>query len=218
MRVSRTQAEENRRTVIEAAGRLFRERGFDGVGLNDLMGAAGLTQGGFYKQFKSKDDLAVQACDRVLAVSSERLASIVDSGGDDPFAAIITKYLSDTHRERIAEGCIFPALASDAARRSPELIRSFETGIKSYLEILDRARRASPDHGAQIDSAVVLSTMVGALVLSRLVEDESLSKRILESAVASLLNLNDSPETQLPQAGAQTDARADAQADAQADE
>lgn len=196
MRVSRTQAQENRRAVIEAAGRLFREHGFDGVGLNDLMGAAGLTQGGFYKQFKSKDDLAVQACDRVLADSSDRLTRMVESGVDNPFATIITRYLSDTHRAKIAEGCIFPALGPDAARHSPALIRSFETGIRSYLEILDRAKRASPPDRAQNDSAVVLSTMVGAVLLSRLVEDESLSHRILESAISSLLNRDDSAEAQ----------------------
>jgi TetR/AcrR family transcriptional repressor of nem operon len=196
MRVSREQAEENRRRVIEAAGRLFRERGFDGVGLNDLMGAVGLTQGGFYKQFKSKDDLAVQACDQVLADSTERLTCIVESGVDDPLASILNQYLSGAHREQIGEGCIFPALGPDAARHSPALIQSFEAGIKSYLEILGRAMRATLTHVGETDSTVVLSTMVGALMLSRLVEDETLSNRILDSAIKSLLNRNDRPEAQ----------------------
>jgi TetR/AcrR family transcriptional repressor of nem operon len=195
MRVTRAQAEENRRAVIDAAGRLFREHGFDGVGLNELMAAAGLTQGGFYKQFKSKDDLAVQACDRVLADSSERLTQMVESGGDKSFAAIISQYLSDDHRGQISEGCIFPALGTDAARHSPALKQSFETGIRSYLEILERAMRASPADAKKSDPAVALSTMVGALLLSRLVQDETLSDRILDSAVGSLLNRNDGPES-----------------------
>ncbi len=201
MRVSRAQAEENRRIVIEAAGRLFREHGFDGIGLNDLMGAAGLTQGGFYKQFRSKDDLAVQACDRVLADSAERLTHIVESGGDDPLATIVGQYLSCAHRDNVGEGCLFAALGPDAARQSLELIRSFETGIKSYLEIFERAARASStssEPAVQNDPAVVLSTMVGALMLSRLVEDETLSKRILDSAVSSLLNRHDGLKAEAP--------------------
>jgi TetR/AcrR family transcriptional repressor of nem operon len=196
MRVSRAQAEENRRTVIEAAGRLFRERGFEGVGLNDLMGAAGLTQGGFYKQFKSKDDLAAQACDRVLADSTERLTQLVESSGEHALATIISRYLSSEHRDQIADGCIFPALGPDAARHSPELIRSFETGIRSYLDVIERAMQASSAQEAERDPAVVLSTMVGALVLSRLAEDETLSNRILDAAISSLLHRNDGVEAE----------------------
>jgi len=196
MRVSRAQAEENRRTVIEAAGRLFRERGFEGVGLNDLMGAAGLTQGGFYKQFKSKDDLAAQACDRVLADSTERLTHLVESSGENALATIISGYLSAEHRDQIADGCIFPALGPDAARHSPALIRSFETGIRSYLEVIDLAMQASSAQEAERDPAVVLSTMVGTLVLSRLAEDETLSNRILNSAISSLLHRNDGVEAE----------------------
>lgn len=196
MRVSRAQAEENRRTVIEAAGRLFRERGFEGVGLNDLMGAAGLTQGGFYKQFKSKDDLAAQACDRVLAGSTERLTHLVESSGENALATIISGYLSAEHRDQIADGCIFPALGPDAARHSPALIRSFETGIRSYLKVIDLAMQASSAQEAERDPAVVLSTMVGTLVLSRLAEDETLSNRILNSAISSLLHRNDGVEAE----------------------
>jgi TetR/AcrR family transcriptional repressor of nem operon len=196
MRVSRAQAEENRRTVIEVAGRLFRERGFEGVGLNDLMGAAGLTQGGFYKQFKSKDDLAAQACDRVLADSTERLTQLVESSGEHALATIISRYLSSEHRDQIADGCIFPALGPDAARHSPELIRSFETGIRSYLDVIERAMQASSAQEAERDPAVVLSTMVGALVLSRLAEDETLSNRILDAAISSLLHRNDGAEAE----------------------
>jgi len=194
MRVSREKAEENRRTVIETAGRLFRAHGFDGIGLNDLMGAAGLTQGGFYKQFKSKEDLAVQACDRVLTDSAERLACLVE-GDDDPLATIVTRYLSPAHREEIGDGCIFAALGGDAVRHSPALIRSFEKGIHSYLGILDRAMLVSlADDGVPDDPVVVLSTMVGALLLSRLVEDEALSDRILGATINCLLDRHDGAE------------------------
>lgn len=192
MRVSRAQAEENRRAVIEAAGRLFRERGFNGVGLNDLMGAVGLTQGGFYKQFKSKDDLAVQACERVLTDSAEKLAQLLETG-DDPLPVIVDRYLSRNHRDRISDGCIFASLGPDAARHSPDMIRSFENGIRSYLDVIGRAAQASTGHAPHNDPATILSTMVGALVLSRLVEDETLSAHILDAAAKNLLGRSDSP-------------------------
>lgn len=77
MRVSRIQAAENRQTVINVASRLFRERGFDGIGLKDLMEAAGLTQGAFYKQFESKEDLAAQASRRALESASQRWSNAI---------------------------------------------------------------------------------------------------------------------------------------------
>jgi TetR/AcrR family transcriptional repressor of nem operon len=188
MKVSRAQAEENRRTVINVAGHLFRERGFDGIGLNDLMSAAGLTHGGFYKQFKSKDDLIVQACERALADSAETWSGIVENGGDDPLTELIDHYLSCGHRDHIGEGCAFAALGPDAVRHGATLIRRFEESIKSHLDILDRATQVSSSPTAADDPVVIFSTMVGALVLSRIVEDEALSRRILDTAANSLLN------------------------------
>src|SRR6266487_6535034 len=99
MRVSRTQAEKNRQTVINVASRLFRERGFDGIGLKDLMEAAGLTQGAFYKQFASKDDLAAQASKRALESISHRWSTAAEGNPKDPLGAAVALYLSMGHRE-----------------------------------------------------------------------------------------------------------------------
>src|SRR5438477_6001973 len=85
MRVSRVQAEENRQRVIDVASRLFREHGFDGIGLKDLMAGAGLTQGAFYKQFESKDDLAAQASKRALESAFNSWSAIGESNPGDPF-------------------------------------------------------------------------------------------------------------------------------------
>ena len=97
MRVSRAQAEENRETVINVASRLFREHGFDGIGLKDLMKGAGLTQGGFYKQFSSKDDLAAQASRRAME-SATRRWSTAAAKSSDPLEAVMEFYLSPGHR------------------------------------------------------------------------------------------------------------------------
>ena len=194
MRVSRAKAEENRRAVIDAAGRLFRERGFDGIGLNDLMGAAGLTQGGFYKQFESKADLIAQACQRALAEGADKWARTVDGPGEDPFAELVGRYLTYNHRDHVGEGCAFAALAPDAARQGGPVARSFEAGLRAQLEQLDRAMKASPSHGTHDDPVVVFSTMVGALLLSRVVEDEEFARHILRAAARSLLNPEDAPD------------------------
>ncbi|KSV61098.1 TetR/AcrR family transcriptional regulator [Sinorhizobium sp. Sb3] len=187
MRVSRAQAEENRRTVIDVASRLFRERGFDGIGLNDLMKGAGLTQGGFYKQFESKDDLIAQASSKALESGVANWARVVSKAAGKPLRALLRFYLSDAHRHEKADGCALAALAPEAARRSPALRQAFEAGINSHLDILDGVVPPEPGKEVRDQSIVALSTMVGALVLSRAVDDEQLSNRFLKAAAESLL-------------------------------
>jgi len=188
LRVTRAQAEQNRRTVVATAGRLFREHGFNGIGLSDLMSAAGLTHGGFYKQFGSKEDLQVEACDTALAASAEKLSKVIENAEGDPFAALVGQYLSRAHRDNISEGCAFAALGADAGRHNKALLRSFEAGIKNHLDLLQRARgESSSSREAQNDAVVALATMVGALLLSRAVHDEALSRQILDAATGSLL-------------------------------
>ncbi|MGF6178504.1 TetR/AcrR family transcriptional regulator [Ensifer sp. 4252] len=187
MRVSRAQAEENRRTVIDVASRLFREKGFDGIGLNDLMKGAGLTQGGFYKQFESKDDLIVQASDKALENGVANWTGVVAKAPRKPLRALVRFYLSDQHIQEKAEGCALAALAPEAARRGPALRHAFEAGINKHLDILDELISTTAGEKVRDLSIAALSTMVGALVLSRAVDDEQLSKRLLRAATNSLL-------------------------------
>ena len=186
MRVTRAQAEENRRAVIDAASRLFRERGFDGIGLADLMRAAGLTHGGFYKQFSSKDDLIAQACDRALATGADKWTRIASSGRPDVLADLVRMYLARSHRDRIDDGCPLATLGPDVVRRDPALRQRFEQGIRFHAGTLAAAMAASPARAQAHDPLAALSMMVGALLLSRMVEDEDLSGQILDSAIASL--------------------------------
>src|SRR5881396_1581451 len=136
MRVSRVQAAENRQTVINVASRLFREHGFDGIGLKDLMKGAGLTQGAFYKQFASKDDLAVQASERAMESATRRWSAAAEANPKDPLGAVIALYLSMGHREERSDGCPVVALGADAARQGPEVKASFEAWIRKYLQML----------------------------------------------------------------------------------
>jgi len=182
MRVSRVQAEENRQTVINVASRLFRERGFDGIGLKDLMEAAGFTQGAFYKQFESKEDLAAQASTRAVESAFNRWSAATAANPDNQLAAILRFYLSAEHRKEKADGCPIAALGSDAARQNSTVKAAFETGIKAHLEVLGRLIAEAGSEDARSKAMTILSTMVGAVTLSRIVNDPDLAQGFLDAA------------------------------------
>jgi TetR/AcrR family transcriptional repressor of nem operon len=182
MRVSRVQAEENRQAVINASGRLFREHGFDGIGLKDLMKGAGLTQGAFYKQFASKEDLAAQASKRAMESAAQLWAAATAANPDDPLGAVLGFYLSMEHRQEKMDGCPIAALGSDAARQSSTVKEAFETGIRAYLETLGTMISVTPGEETNGKAMAILSTMLGALMLSRVVNDPELAQGFLTAA------------------------------------
>ena len=186
MKVSREQARLNRAHVVEVAGTEFRRHGFDGIGVADLMKAAGLTHGGFYGNFASKDALAAEAVTGVFAETTERLRQYA-SAASDPFAATVRYYLSPEHRDAIEAGCAIAALSQDAARGSPELRAAFEAGIATYLDLIVEIAGVSRPR-----AMAIYATMVGALTLSRTVTDPTLADEILTTAADSLLAAKDS--------------------------
>ncbi len=186
MRVSRIQAAENREAVINVASRLFRERGFDGIGLKDLMKGAGLTQGAFYKQFASKEDLAAQASRRALESAFNRWSAATAAKPEDPLGAVMAFYLSMGHREEKMEGCPIVALGSDAARQGSDVKASFEAGIKAQLEVLGRLIAETNDTEPKGKAMAILSTKGGALTLSRVVNDPDLAQAFLDAAAKQI--------------------------------
>jgi TetR/AcrR family transcriptional repressor of nem operon len=196
MRVSRTRAAENRQTVITVASRLFREHGFDGIGLKDLMKGAGLTQGAFYKQFESKGDLAAQASRRALESAFHRWSAAAAANPQDPLGAVIEFYLSMAHRAERMDGCPIVALGSDAARQGADVKASFEAGIKEHLEMLGSWVGEADGEESGGKALAILSTMVGAVLLSRAVNDEQLAKRFLQAATKSALMASSAGDAQ----------------------
>jgi TetR/AcrR family transcriptional repressor of nem operon len=173
--------------VIDVAGRLFREHGFDGIGLKDLMEGAGLTQGAFYKQFASKEDLVARASGRALERATERWSDAAAANPEDPLGAAIAFYLTREHREAKMDGCPLVALGSDAARQSPEVKASFEAGIKAHLQVLSRLiSKADGEERPHGKAMAILSTMVGALTLARVVNDPDLAQSFLDAAADSV--------------------------------
>jgi TetR/AcrR family transcriptional repressor of nem operon len=187
MRVSRERAAENRDRIIDVAGRLFRERGFDGIGVAGLMKAAGLTHGGFYGHFESKEDLELQACARVLARTSEQWNAVAVNAAEAPLDALLDTYLSGRHRDGIGNGCVYAALAADVARQeNPALRHSFTEGLRSLIDVLARAVPGRTKASRRERALARLAGMVGALILARAVDDAGLSDEILATARVAL--------------------------------
>lgn len=179
MRVSREQVAINRQKILGAASRLFRERGYDAVTVADVMSAAGLTHGGFYGYFKSKDELIAQT-----------LEHLIDQGdtGEANLARYAARYLSSEHRDNIADGCPTAALGAETVRQTPEARAAMAAGLRKQIERLS-ARGSSDDDtydAAQARRAAIggWSAMVGAVILARLVDDPVLSDEVLKETLA----------------------------------
>lgn len=186
MRVSRQQAEENRRRVVETAGRLFREKGFNGIGVADLMNEAGLTHGGFYGQFASKEELAAEACTDTLTVAAARWERLAERSPEEALGRIVGFYLSAAHRDGSANGCPIAALAVDAGRQGGPVRRAFTAGLRPFVETLARLLPGRAEAERRRKALATLSGLVGALILARAVEDPELSGEILAAVSADL--------------------------------
>jgi TetR/AcrR family transcriptional repressor of nem operon len=186
MRVSREQAAINRERVLDIAARLFRERGFNGVGVADLMKEAGLTHGAFYRQFASKEDLMAQASVRAYEQLHERWAKDAKRSPDKPLAGIVSSYLSATHRDSPGGGCATAALGAEAARQGAPLRRAFTDGTKAQLDALTELVPGTTGAARRRRAVVTLSAMLGAVVLARAIDDDALSNEILRCVKAAV--------------------------------
>src|SRR5207253_10064588 len=119
MRVTREKAAENRARIVATASRLFRDKGFDGVGLDAIMKEAGLTHGGFYGHFSSKEDLIAEASARALAQSLALWGKLADRAPGDPLSALAGAYLTSRHRDNPGAGCVLAALGPEVSRQGP---------------------------------------------------------------------------------------------------
>ncbi|WP_241202238.1 TetR/AcrR family transcriptional regulator [Caballeronia sp. SBC2] len=170
--------------IVEVAARRFRERGIDGISVGDIMKEAGLTVGGFYKHFESRDALVTEAF--ILALQD--IEHIQDALKTEPQRAIST-YVSTSHRNNVGRGCPISALVNDVAR-APDATR--EVFTERVSEILDLLAQSFPEaEDAQDKAVMIFSTWVGSIALARAVKDTNLSNRIIEGALAEVLKMYD---------------------------
>ena len=183
MRVTREQAAAHRQKILDVAGTLFRKRGFDGIGVADIMKRAGLTHGGFYGHFASKDDLAAESTERILTRDGwlERLTGTTHPS----IGEVVRRYLSTRHRDDAGHGCLFAALGSDVVRQPRPVRRGFTQGLRRRVNAL---QGVLPGRGAarRRKALATMAGMVGALMLARAVDDPKFSDEILDAAIAAL--------------------------------
>jgi TetR/AcrR family transcriptional regulator, transcriptional repressor for nem operon len=186
MRVSRAQAAENRERILEVATKLFRERGIDGIGVADLMKSAGLTHGGFYGHFKSKEDLVAQACGRAVAKMRDNWIKIVSQAPDDPLEALTNHYLSSRHRDNAGRGCAMAALGSEFGRQGPDVRHAVTEELRPFIEYLSTIVQGN-SVGLRRERALALfASLVGAMVIARAVDDPILSNEVLQSVAETI--------------------------------
>ena len=175
--------------IVEAASRAIRRSGYAGTGVADIMKEAGLTHGGFYAHFESRDALLAEAVTRAGIDSAALVERRTQSRGKgvSAFRAVIEGYLSDVHLTSAETGCVVSALVSEIPRQAPEVR---EASAARVLALIDRVRQSLPP-GAQADAGVITSTMVGALQLARALGDEKQARVLLKSARSALLDRYD---------------------------
>lgn len=170
MKVSKAQAARNREGIVDAAARLYRERGLDGVGVAEITRDAGLTHGGLYRHFESKEALAREACLRAfewtIRPPDGQASSQADGAPAAGLRALVHGYLSTHHRDHPGEGCPVAALAADAARAGPEMSDVFAQGVEGNIQRFMRVLEGE-EATRRAQTIVTLGSLVGALVLAR---------------------------------------------------
>jgi TetR/AcrR family transcriptional repressor of nem operon len=192
MKVTREQAKLNRQRVVQTAARLFRERGLEGVGVADLMKSAGLTHGGFYGQFDSKEHLIVEACEQAVEETTHRWRELLERAPKRPLSAIASFYVCAGHRDDPGDGCVIAALSMEAARQGPTVRAAFTEGVERFLELLGRVVPGRSAKARRREAMASFAAMVGAVALARTVSDASLSEEILDAVRAQVTKLDES--------------------------
>ena len=186
MRKSKLEAAQTRRRIVNAAAAKFRLNGIGGTGLSDLMAAAGLTHGGFYRHFESKDQLVAEAC--AAATESAMATFFSNKSSKNGLKGRVAQYLSPAHRDDASAGCPLAALGSEIARADD---RTRAAATQAFLKLVRliaaQFGKTRPDIARQ-RALVVAATMIGALTMSRVVTDSELSAGILREAEKQLVN------------------------------
>jgi len=182
---SRADKDESHDRIVQVAAERFREHGIDGIGLADLMRAAGLTHGGFYRHFASREELVVAAIERALGQGSRAVEAIAKIK-EAPLTKVVDGYLSAAHRDSLATSCAVTTLAADVARGSNRARSAYTRQVETYLGLLTRLIGGNKQKTTRRKAIAALSTLVGALSMARAVNDEKLSQEILRSAADEL--------------------------------
>jgi TetR/AcrR family transcriptional repressor of nem operon len=190
MKKSRAETAETRERIIQAAAAEFRRNGIHATGLAEIMAAAGLTQGGFYRHFASKDQLVAEACAEAMS-SAVSVAETMRGGctGKDGLQAIVDNFLSMDHRDNQLEGCPLVGLGIELARADDGTREAASEGFVELVDVIAKQFPRSRSEAAKARAIFALSAMIGAVTMARIVTDPALSAAILQEAKTRLSKL-----------------------------
>lgn len=205
-RSSRAAVAEKREAVLDIAARLFRERGVEAVSVAEVMAAAGLTHGGFYGHFESKEALAAEACARSFGRGQAHWTSLAEAPAGDGLDRLLRYYLAPEHRDRPGRGCAAPSFMAEAARDAPggAIRGAYSAGVQGLAEALERLLPASVRRRRRERALLTLAAMVGAVAIARATGGDALSEEILEAVRGELAG--PAPRSEPPSPGRAPDA------------
>ncbi len=182
---SRADKEKTHRRIVSIAAKRFREHGLEGIGIADVMKEAGLTVGGFYKHFGSRDELVAEALGASTSAWRQRADAAAAGGPPLSYERLVSDYLTEEHRDHPGAGCVFASLAPDIARSGKQTRSVATERVRGTFDVLAKTL-GGKDKRARAEAILTFSALVGAMALARTVSDESLSREILTTVAREL--------------------------------
>ncbi|BCQ26497.1 TetR family transcriptional regulator [Caballeronia sp. NK8] len=176
MKRSKLETAETRRRIVEIAAGEFRTNGIHATGVADVMAAAGLSHGGFYRHFGSKEHLVAEACEAAIA----DIIGALEAAGKKGFKALIDTYMSASHRDSPASGCPLASMGSELARADESTRAAASRGFDEFVDMLAKRIQSSEEETNRSKAVFALSAMIGALTMSRIIADPEASASLLE--------------------------------------
>ena len=188
MGFSRTQKAKTHERIVKLASKRFREEGLAGIGIAELMKEAGLTVGGFYKHFDSRDHLVAEAVNSAFGGWKRRVEAAKSGGPPASYEKLIDEYLNEAHRDNPGTGCAFSALAPEIARSDKRTRALTSEQVRNDIQLIATLLPGGDKRRARSRAILIFSALVGAMSLARAVSDEALSREILETVGELLKN------------------------------
>ena len=186
---SKAEKTETHKRIVKIASKRFREDGLAGVGISELMKEAGLTVGGFYKHFDSRDDLVAEAISSAFGGWKRRVDAAASGGPAVSYAKLIDEYLNEAHRDNPGTGCAFSALAGEIAHSDKRTRALASEQLENDLQLIAGLLPGEDKPTARSKAILTMSSLVGAMSLARAVSDRELSREILNAVGAILRTL-----------------------------
>ena len=185
---SRAEKENTHKRIVKIASKRFREEGLAGVGIAELMKEAGLTVGGFYKHFHSRDDLVAEAVGSAFGTWKRQVDAAASGGPPLTYAKLIDEYLNEAHRDDPGTGCAYSALAEEISRSGKQARALASEQIRNDLQLIASLLPGKNRRAARSRAILTFSALVGAMSLARAVSDQALSREILKTVAEVLKN------------------------------